>query len=95
MVDSLETPQAQLFHRNHGDILHLDHAAHVVQLSIHENLADSSKDIEALTISMKELADLPQTEVTAALQCAGNRRSKMSDRHRKTEGIPWYQGVVA
>lgn len=45
-------------------------------------------------LTMDELKKLPKTEITATLQCSGNRRSGFND-FMRTSGTPWDQGAVS
>jgi sulfite oxidase len=47
-----------------------------------------------LELTMDELKKLPKTEITATLQCSGNRRSGFND-FMRTSGTPWDQGAVS
>lgn len=70
-------------------------------------IAEAESDKFVLTIEMLDgatkeytLADLktkfPKRQITAALQCSGNRRQHMSDDSgRKANGLPWTAGAIS
>lgn len=44
--------------------------------------------------SMEDLIEMPSSEITATLQCSGNRRSGFNE-HQRTSGTPWGQGALS
>ncbi|KAJ7052517.1 Oxidoreductase, molybdopterin-binding domain-containing protein [Mycena amicta] len=51
-------------------------------------------DSDVLRISLRDLKSFPKAEVTAVLQCAGNRRKEMGA-IKPVNGVLWASGVVA
>ena len=57
-------------------------------------LCDAFLGIKPILLSLEDLRfRFPKTEVTATLQCGGNRRSGFNEGGRKTSGIAWGFGV--
>lgn len=79
------TPVDLFYKRNHGPIPIVDDIERY-RLSI-TGLVGTEKDL-----SMKDILNLPKYTVAATLQCAGNRRTAMSQ-IRKVRGVGW--GVSA
>lgn len=94
-----DTPADTLFLRNHSaDIPLLDAETHAIALI--DNVAAASDaptrwiELDEKAVSVKELRDkYTSHDVSAVLECAGNRREEMSDR-KQTEGVQWAQGTV-
>ncbi|KAL6900923.1 hypothetical protein ACP4OV_005599 [Aristida adscensionis] len=81
LVASYITPVDFFYKRNHGPIPKVDDLArYSVSIS---GLVD-----KPIQISMAEIWALPKYNVTATLQCAGNRRTAMS-KVRKVRGVGW------
>ena len=83
LVRAFLTPPALAYDRNHGPLPHLA-GAHTIRVGGVPGTA-------ALTLA--DLRALPQHTVTAALQCAGNRRATMR-RARPVSGLDWGDGAV-
>ncbi|KAK3410344.1 sulfite oxidase [Eucalyptus grandis] len=81
LVSSYVTPVDLFYKRNHGPIPLVDDLDSYY-VTIH-GLIESPKKI-----SMRDLWALPKYNVTATLQCAGNRRTAMS-KVRKVRGVGW------
>jgi sulfite oxidase len=82
----LITDQSDFYVRSHGDIPHLDEASHRLRV---DGLVGRPLDL-----SMQALRDgFAHRSVTAALQCAGNRRAEMH-RVRRVSGDPWAPGAI-
>lgn len=83
---SFVTPNRHFYIRTHGSIPRLDAGRH--QLGVEGRVANP------LGLSMADIrARFPRRTVTAALQCAGNRRSEL-DRVRPVDGTPWQPGAI-
>ncbi|KAI4350512.1 hypothetical protein L6164_004962 [Bauhinia variegata] len=81
LVASYLTPTDFFYKRNHGPIPIVDDIErYSVTVS---GLIENSKDL-----FMKDIRMLPKHEVTATLQCAGNRRTAMS-KTRTVKGVGW------
>ena len=86
LVQSYITPAETFFVRNHAPVPVLDAATYRLEIN---GLVD-----RVLTLSVAELqAHFEANEVSAALQCAGNRRNEMN-RIRKVKGLGWNSGAV-
>ncbi|KAI6671409.1 hypothetical protein NL676_006294 [Syzygium grande] len=81
LVSSYVTPVDLFYKRNHGPIPLVDDLDSYY-VTIH-GLIESPKKI-----SMRDIWALPKYNVTATLQCAGNRRTAMS-KIRKVRGVGW------
>ncbi|MBW3541658.1 MAG: molybdopterin-dependent oxidoreductase, partial [Planctomycetes bacterium] len=85
LVESWLTPLEHFYIRSHGPVPEIDPREY--RLSV-EGLVE-----KPLKLSLEDLEGLAQTETTATLTCAGNRRSEHS-RQRKVEGVPWGPGAI-
>ena len=84
---SFLTPTDTFYVRNHMWVPRVDETNHALVI----DLGDGS---DAITYSMSDLKDkFKQHEITATLQCSGNRRSNMT-KARKTDGLPWNVGAI-
>ncbi|XP_077227372.1 sulfite oxidase-like isoform X2 [Tasmannia lanceolata] len=81
LASSYITPVDMFYKRNHGPIPVVDDIEKY-HVSIH-GLVESPKQL-----SMAEIRKLPKYNVTATLQCAGNRRTAMS-KTRTVKGVGW------
>jgi sulfite oxidase len=89
LADNWITPTELLFIRNHLPVPEVDAAAYRLEI-----LGDGLRD-GVLKLSLHELKALfERVEVTSVLQCAGNRRSDMSDRAKGTRGLAWGIGAI-
>ena len=81
LVSSYVTPVDLFYKRNHGPIPVVD--------DIERYCVDISGLIETpKKLYMRDVRMLPKYNVTATLQCAGNRRTAMS-KTRKVKGVGW------
>ena len=80
-----ETEDLQ-YDRNHGPISHLSADGHTIKID--------GLSIKPITLSMRQLQEMKQHSVTAALQCAGNRRHEMRTRIREVQGIDWFDAAI-
>ncbi|XP_062151631.1 sulfite oxidase isoform X2 [Alnus glutinosa] len=81
LVSSYVTPVDLFYKRNHGPIPIVDDIErYCVSIS---GLVENPKEL-----FMKDIRMLPKYNVTATLQCAGNRRTAMSNT-RKVKGVGW------
>lgn len=92
LVDSFITPSSKLFDRNHGEVPQIDAATHRVYFEAEDDLG-----LEGFSLGMPDLYRAGNSEVIAALQCAGNRRSEMAGLSGlgETEGLPWVRQTVS
>ncbi|KAK0536233.1 hypothetical protein OC842_002062 [Tilletia horrida] len=102
------TPQRLLFHRNRDplpgrafphSIAQAQDESWTIDLDVEDQLREqwglsSHQAQRVFTLAQFKTDFGPSTIVTATLECAGNRRSEMSQVH-KTEGIQWSAGVIA
>ncbi|CAN7020859.1 unnamed protein product [Brassica rapa subsp. trilocularis] len=81
LVSSYVTPVHLFYKRNHGPIPIVDHI---------ENYSVSFTGLidNQTKLSLKDIRSLPKYNVTATLQCAGNRRTAMS-KVRNVRGVGW------
>lgn len=86
ITDSWCTPNALWFVRNHHPVPKLDEEAFELEVC--------GKGVESRRFSIDQLKALPKTEVTATLQCGGNRRGALNE-VRKTSGNAWGIGAVS
>ena len=86
LTASFITPQRDLYIRTHGAVQHLDEASHRLRIT--------GRVTRELELSVAELRErFAGRTVTAALQCAGNRRADLQE-VAKTAGDPWSGGAV-
>ncbi|XP_048337146.2 sulfite oxidase isoform X2 [Ziziphus jujuba] len=81
LINSYVTPVDLFYKRNHGPIPIVDDIERY-SVTISGLVEDPRK------LSMKDIRMLPKYDVTATLQCAGNRRTAMS-KTRKVKGVGW------
>ena len=83
---SMTTAQADFYVRSHGDVPILDEAGHSLRVD--------GRVTMPLTLTMAALRErFTARTVTAAMQCAGNRRADLQ-RVRPTLGDPWAAGAI-
>ncbi|KYO39347.1 sulfite oxidase, mitochondrial [Alligator mississippiensis] len=81
------TPPELFFKRNHLPVPHVDPDAYCLKVE--------GPGGRTLSLSLQDLQHrFPKHEVTATLQCAGNRRSEMS-RVRPVKGLDWGIGAIS
>ena len=85
LVKSWITPVESFFIRSHGNTPSIDGGS--FRLSV-EGMVERT-----LTLSLAELHQLSQVEVSATLTCAGNRRSEHS-RVKPVKGVQWREGAI-
>ncbi|CBI21356.3 hypothetical protein AAG906_023415 [Vitis piasezkii] len=81
LITTYVTPVDLFYKRNHGPIPIVDDIERY-SVSV-RGLIENPK-----MLSMKDIWDLPKYDVTATLQCAGNRRTAMS-KVRTVKGVGW------
>ncbi|KAI5122760.1 hypothetical protein M0805_009842 [Coniferiporia weirii] len=87
LVEFKYTPEELIYCRNHSPVNELDEDIYSIKI---DGLVE-----ETLEVKLKSLReDFVQTEIVAALQCAGNRRKEMAD-IKPVKGITWDNGVIA
>jgi sulfite oxidase len=82
------TPNDLFFVRNHGDVPAIDAARHLLKVE---------GEVERpLTLSLADLAArFPRREITATLQCAGNRRQELIDVRPIPNELPWGSEAIS
>lgn len=75
------TPVEDFFVRNHGDVPEVDPASY--RLRVDGAVA------RPLELSLADLGRFPRREVTATLQCAGNRRRELAELRPIPNELPW------
>jgi sulfite oxidase len=81
------TPLDRLFTRNHHP--------HPERLEADWQLTIDGLVQQPLTISLAELRAMPQQQVTAVMECAGNHRAQFAAAGEPADGVPWLGGAVA
>ncbi|KAJ2357459.1 hypothetical protein IWW50_002471 [Coemansia erecta] len=89
LVDSFVTPTEKHFRRNHGPIPNLD--ARTWEMTV-DVVADET--CTTRTVGLADLAKLPQYEVVAVLECAGNRRDGLKA-IKEVSGVTWGAGTAS
>ncbi|EXJ61704.1 hypothetical protein A1O7_02133 [Cladophialophora yegresii CBS 114405] len=95
--ESTSHPQAIAYERNHGSIRHLDATQHKLKIKADSSLTSSEILPNPIDVvfSMDDLKSrFKYSSITAALQCAGNRRHEMRERVAEVQGIDWGDGAV-
>ncbi|KAM4644185.1 sulfite oxidase, mitochondrial isoform 1-T1 [Amazona ochrocephala] len=86
LAERFLTPNELFFTRNHLPVPAVDPGSYRLRVE--------GPGGRVLSLSLSELRSrFPKHEVTATLQCAGNRRSEMS-RVRPVKGLPWDIGAI-
>ena len=83
---SFLTPRKLFFSRSHGSIPEIDSEGYRLAVG---GLVD-----RPLSLSMEELLGLPKAEVTAVMECAGNRRDGLAEVAPIPGETPWGAGAV-
>ena len=78
---SFVTPVEDFFVRNHGDVPEIDPTAYRLRV-------DGAVE-RPLELSLADLQRVPRREVTATLQCAGNRRQELALEKPIPGELPW------
>ena len=87
LVSSFITPNEKFYVRNH---MHVP----VVNINEYKLQIGSQKSMHSLFYDDLQ-TKYPSHTITAALQCAGNRRHAMNnDYHGSVQGTPWYVGSI-
>ncbi|KAJ1031217.1 hypothetical protein NDA18_002435 [Ustilago nuda] len=101
LASSFITPNELIFNRNHDSVISADApSASASDWTVSISLED---DEQLQTIKLNQssttLEELQRkhglVEVTATLECAGNRRSELASSHQPAEGIQWGNAVIA
>jgi sulfite oxidase len=85
------TPPSLFYIRHHHPVPHLT-VEQIKNYNVEIDLSAYGKD--TLKISLDDLKKMPKVEVTATLQCSGNRRSGFNEFER-TSGTKWGQGAIS
>lgn len=85
LVESWITPVERLYVRNHAPAPTLDPGTWSLEV---DGLVERT-----VSFDLDELRGLPQIEVTATMQCAGNRRDEHSA-VRPVDGVAWGAGAI-
>ncbi|XP_040839871.1 sulfite oxidase, mitochondrial [Ochotona curzoniae] len=87
LAENYITPNSIFFTRNHLPVPNVDpdtYRLHVV----------GAPGSDSLSLSLDDLRKFPKHEVTVTLQCAGNRRSEMSQ-VKEVKGLEWRTGAIS
>jgi sulfite oxidase len=88
LVEQVVTPVDLFFVRNHGNVPEIDPADY--RLTV-DGLVE-----KPLTLTLRQLQqDFPKAEVSATLQCAGNRRQELLDVAPIEGELPWGSGAIS
>ncbi|KAJ2755218.1 hypothetical protein IWQ56_006432, partial [Coemansia nantahalensis] len=93
LADSFVTPTERHFRRNHGPIPRLDAQAWTMAVEVDVSVAGDARR-STRTVTRADLARLPQFEVVAVLECAGNRRDGLKA-IKAVDGVTWGAGTAA
>eukprot|EP00550_Attheya_septentrionalis_P006353 CAMPEP_0198281636 /NCGR_PEP_ID=MMETSP1449-20131203/1545_1 /TAXON_ID=420275 /ORGANISM="Attheya septentrionalis, Strain CCMP2084" /LENGTH=592 /DNA_ID=CAMNT_0043977509 /DNA_START=123 /DNA_END=1901 /DNA_ORIENTATION=+ len=85
------TPASLFYIRHHHPVPYLTEND-LMKYRLQIDLSEMGKGI--LEISLDDLKKMPKVEVTATLQCSGNRRGNFNEFNR-TSGTSWGQGAVS
>jgi sulfite oxidase len=81
------TPNSIFYVRNHLPVPKVDAESYNLEIT-----ADNLKT--PVKISLKQLQQLPQIDVVATIQCAGNRRNEMT-KYKSVRGGSWDAGAIS
>ena len=85
------TPNSLFYIRHHHPVPFLT-TEQVSQYQLEIDLTAYGKGV--VRFSLDELKRMPRTDVTATLQCGGNRRSGFN-KYQRTSGTSWGQGAIS
>lgn len=85
LVDSFITPQEIFYVRNHLPVPEVDLKDYELEIS--------GLGVKTKAFKLDDLKKLPKHTITAAVQCAGNRRSEMS-KVKPVKGLNWGHAVI-
>ena len=91
LTASYLTPSALFYIRHHHPVPYLKHEE-AENYKVKIDLTEIGKGIAE--VSLDDIKKLPKVEVTATLQCSGNRRSGFNQVMR-TSGTSWGQGAIS
>ena len=81
------TPSEFFFVRNHGEVPTIEAAS--FRLEVEGAVSQS------LALSLADLASFPRHELTATIQCAGNRRSELAAAKAIPHELPWESEAIS
>jgi DMSO/TMAO reductase YedYZ molybdopterin-dependent catalytic subunit len=88
LIEEFVTPESNFFLRTHGDIPNLDHS--VYRLTVSGRLSKTYQ------FSLKDLSEhFSQKEITATLQCAGNRRCSAAAIKAVPNEVHWGNDAIS
>ena len=88
LADTYITPNELFFIRNHLPVPVVDASTYALEIR-GVGLA------QPVTLTLHDLqTKFPQRDVTATMQCAGNRRAGMDSAAKRVNGIPWGCGAI-
>ncbi|XP_046386622.1 sulfite oxidase [Ischnura elegans] len=85
LVDSFLSPSDLFYVRNHLPVPEVDPATYELEIT--------GIGVKNVTLNLKDLERYKTYSVTAAIQCAGNRRSEMS-KVKPVKGLAWGQCAI-
>lgn len=87
LANGMVTPNEYFFVRNHLPVPQVDPASYVLEIC-----GEGIK--EPIRLTLEDLKKFPKREVTAVIQCAGNRRSELTT-VRPVKGLGWGAGAIS
>lgn len=87
LTDAYITPNPLFFTRNHLPVPNLDASTYRLQVV-------GPRGGKSLSLSLEDLRRFPRHEVTVTVQCAGNRRSEMTQ-FKEVKGLDWRVGAIS
>lgn len=85
LVESFITPVDLFYVRNHLPVPEVDPATYELEVT--------GSGVKDATLKLDDIKKFPKYTVTAAIQCAGNRRSEMSQ-VKQVKGLDWQQSAI-
>lgn len=86
LIENFLTPSDIFYVRNHLPVPQVDPDSYRLEIA-------SSPHIKGVSLSLEDIKKLPPVTVTAAVMCAGNRRSEMSQ-VKPVKGLTWGPAAV-
>ncbi|XP_054259054.1 sulfite oxidase isoform X3 [Macrosteles quadrilineatus] len=85
LTDSFITPTDLFYVRNHLPVPDVDEKSYMLEIS--------GVGVKNVSLTLHDIKKFPKYTVTAAIQCAGNRRSEMS-KVKTVKGLDWGSAAI-
>ncbi|KAJ1031508.1 hypothetical protein NDA13_001899 [Ustilago tritici] len=101
LASSFITPNELIFNRNHDSVISSDApsasaSGWTVSISLEDDEQLQTIKLNQSSTTLEELQRKHElVEITATLECAGNRLSELASSHQPAEGIQWGNAVIA